>query len=412
MNNDELKRQILLMNYNNKKTLTENIDEILSEQGVIKDLVSTGSIVARELEGVLKTMMKDSKVAKDLKNVEIYKGGVKTGVRTAEELINAIKLNKLSSSLKGELELAILRSKTTNRTLIDSAASNLARNQKFINKYTAEIRQGQSQYEAALKRAGYSDEAITSIVQQTESLGGKIKTAEEIGKDLGKDLGKDSKDLGKDLGKDSKDLGKDLGKDLDKSGQNIIDDVLKNPTKPKRYWRTKFKKWGWIDEAGKLTSKGRRRIVQVLGAAALIWWLKSDNDDEKIPKPIPEPIPKPIPVVDPNPIVNPTYTNCTDFPYKKGCQSPIIAEVQKCLGLTNDGKFGPNTEQKLKSLGYGVEITKEVYDKIKLNCGSSTNTITTPTTTLSYDQQYGISPNPNQAETGSGYETISMDDFN
>ena len=406
MNNDELKRQILLMNYDNKKTLTENIDEILSEQGVIKDLVSTGSIVARELEGVLKTMMKDSKVAKDLKNVEIYKGGVKTGVRTAEELINAIKLNKLTKSLKGELELAILRSKTTNRTLIDSAASNLARNQKFINKYTAEIRQGQSQYEAALTRAGYSDEAITSIVQQTESLGGKIKTAEE----LGKDLAKDSKNLGKDLGKDSKDLGKDLGKDLDKSGQNIIDDVIQNQSKPKRWWRTKFKRWGWIDEAGKLTSKGRRRIVQVLGGAALLWWMTSGNDDEVMPTPIPEPTPKPIPVVDP--IVNPTYTNCTDFPYKKGCQSPIIAEVQKCLGLTDDGKFGLTTEEKLKSLGYGIEITKEVYDKIMLKCGSTTTNSTTTTTTLSYDQQYGISPNPNQKEKGTGYSTISMDDLN
>lgn len=71
-----------------------------------------------------------------------------------------------------------------------------------------------------------------------------------------------------------------------------------------------------------------------------------------------------------------TYTQCSDFPYKKNCSSSIVAEVQKCLGLYNDGKFGPKTEAKLNQLGYGSEITKEVYDKIKEKCG--TNTVTEP----------------------------------
>jgi len=71
-----------------------------------------------------------------------------------------------------------------------------------------------------------------------------------------------------------------------------------------------------------------------------------------------------------------SYTQCSDFPYKKNCSSPIVAEVQKCLGLYNDGKFGPKTEAKLVEKGYGTEITKEVYDKIKEKCG--TNTITEP----------------------------------
>ena len=395
MNINEIKKQFkLLTSYTPTKTLTENIESILMVEGMgetaisvaqtFKDILSNERGLfsqfkneipafsrfknADELIRALETVGKDGSV---LKNSEVI-GIAKDLSKTSPEI--AAKLKGMIGKSGGFYDIA--RQVYPNGAAMGADAKALKMTQDYY------------------KQFGIEAKDVERMLQDSIQKG---KGGGKIGKDLGKDLGKDSKIL---------------GKDLDKSGQNIIDDVLKNPTKPKRYWRTKFKKWGWINEAGKLTSKGRRRIVQVLGAAALLWWLKSDNDDEKIPKPIPEPIPKPIPVVDPNPIVNPTYTNCTNFPYKKGCQSPIIAEVQKCLGLTNDGKFGPNTEQKLKSLGYGIEITKEVYDKIKLNCGSSTNTITTPTTTLSYDQQYGISPNPNQAETGSGYETISMDDFN
>jgi hypothetical protein len=192
MENEILKRQHLLMKYDLNSTLTENldnIDEVLLEQGVVRDVVMGGGIAARELEGVLKTMMKDTKVANELKNVSLTDAkGLKTGVRTAEELASAIKLNKLSRSLRGELELAILKSRTTNKTLVDAAASNLVRNKQFISKYSAELAQGQMAYEKALKSAGYSEEAITSIVKQTENVGGKIKSGEDILK-----TGKDSK---------------------------------------------------------------------------------------------------------------------------------------------------------------------------------------------------------------------------
>ena len=393
MNINEIKKQFkLLTSYTPTKTLTENIESILMVEGMgetaisvaqtFKDILSNERGLfsqfkneipafsrfknADELIRALETVGKDGSV---LKNSEVI-GIAKDLSKTSPEI--AAKLKGMIGKSGGFYDIA--RQVYPNGAAMGADAKALKMTQDYY------------------KQFGIEAKDVERMLQDSIQKG---KGGGKIGKDLGKDLGKDSKIL---------------GKDLDKSGQNIIDDVLKNPTKPKRYWRTKFKRWGWIDDAGKLTSKGRRRIVQVLGGAALLWWMTSGNDDEVMPKPIPEP--KPIPVVDPNPIVNPTYTNCTNFPYKKGCQSPIIAEVQKCLGLTDDGKFGLTTEEKLKSLGYGTEITKEVYDKIKLNCGSSTNTITTPTTTLSYDQQYGISPNPNQAETGSGYETISMDDFN
>ena len=71
---------------------------------------------------------------------------------------------------------------------------------------------------------------------------------------------------------------------------------------------------------------------------------------------------------------------CRDFPYTMGCKSPIIAEVQGCLKLTADGIFGPKTLSGLQNGGYGNSITKEVYDKIKANCGKTDDNTTITTT--------------------------------
>ena len=73
-----------------------------------------------------------------------------------------------------------------------------------------------------------------------------------------------------------------------------------------------------------------------------------------------------------------TWTNCTSFPYKKGCKNDDIKKIQDCLGIIpSDGKFGSDTEKALKSKGYDVIITQEIYDKIMANCGGTT-TITLP----------------------------------
>jgi hypothetical protein len=162
-------------------------------------------------------------------------------------------------------------------------------------------------------------------------------------------------------------------KQFDPLSQKIFFFANQNVSKPKSWWKKVFEKWGWFDpKTGKLTRKGNLRMIAILGTAVALWLLSSS--EKPMPKPTPEPNPTPNP--DPNPKIRqtPVYTNCTDFPYKKKCSSPIVAEVQKCLGLTDDGRFGPKTEQALIKAGYGSEITKEVYDKIKEKCGSNTAT--------------------------------------
>jgi hypothetical protein len=109
-----------------------------------------------------------------------------------------------------------------------------------------------------------------------------------------------------------------------------------------------------------------------------------------------------------------TYTNCTDFPYKKGCSSSVIANVQGCLGISNDGKFGPKTEKTLSNAGYGTVITKKVYDKIMSKCSTTNNTTngtTTTITTLTPNQQYGIEPTPQEFGGGTQTTFVSSSDI-
>ena len=144
----------------NKMSLIETYYQSLNEDLISKAALE-GKLIASELEGYLKMMTKDSKISAEL---------TKAGIRTSEELLTALKGNRLTSTLKGSLELSILKSNTKNAKLIDLAAENLVRNKSFDQKYAAEFAKGQPAYEKALKQAGYSEDAITKIVQKKFNL--------------------------------------------------------------------------------------------------------------------------------------------------------------------------------------------------------------------------------------------------
>ena len=70
------------------------------------------------------------------------------------------------------------------------------------------------------------------------------------------------------------------------------------------------------------------------------------------------------------------YKVCNSFPYTKYCKSPIVKEVQKCLGVTDDSYFGPITDDALFRQ-YGTHsLTQSIYKQIMNKCkgGSSNNT--------------------------------------
>ena len=65
------------------------------------------------------------------------------------------------------------------------------------------------------------------------------------------------------------------------------------------------------------------------------------------------------------------YVPCDSFPFKIGCISDKIKDVQKCAGdLKVDGYYGPKTDARLAKviIGYSKTITKKSYDKITKEC--------------------------------------------
>lgn len=151
-----IRRYMNLLESIETKIIVEDDSTDINED-LIASAAREGKLVASELEGFLKGMRKEASISAEL---------TKAGIRDAEELLAALKGNRLTATLKGSLELNILKSQTTNTKLIDLATENLTRNQQFLQKYSNEIKQGQPQFEAALKKAGYSDRAITKIVEK------------------------------------------------------------------------------------------------------------------------------------------------------------------------------------------------------------------------------------------------------
>ncbi len=118
-------------------------------------------------------------------------------------------------------------------------------------------------------------------------------------------------------------------------------------------------------QSGKVTSTNdNTNKTGGLDGISITWDGKKTDDD----KPTPPTPPKP------------KYYDCSQkpLPHEFGCRSEQIKEVQKCLGLEpkyQTGNFGPIT---MKALG-GNQLTKEVYEKIKSECGSQSNTSSSTT---------------------------------
>ena len=277
------------------------------------------------------------------------------------------------------------------RTLTDKAADLASKSDEYKNLSKNDIAK-------RLRGKGYDPELATEIANKADDLRGgskkKFKPDPSKPDPLNPDPSKPNKPNTPDPKTDPKTL---TNKDLEG-----IKSIL-------------GKHWEYIKEMykqGKTLAQVRKWAVRLglgLGAVYLLWkWLGKDNGCNPLTEiwdgtkciPIP-PVPVPVPVTCPSGTVwngsscvrkggggGTTFTNCTDFPYTKGCQSSIISEVQKCLGLSADGKFGSQTQQALIKGGYGTEITKEVYDKIKQKCGSNTTPIVDPNTADPGSEQY------------------------
>jgi hypothetical protein len=124
-----------------------------------------------------------------------------------------------------------------------------------------------------------------------------------------------------------------------------------------------------------------------------------------------------------------TYYDCTNVnidttPLTYGCKSPKIAEIQKCLGVGVDGKFGPNTRKELIAKSYDMSngITKDIYNKVLAACnpgasqtagstegGADVKYLRTPIKLDSVDLPK--IPSANTSSTTSGSESMTDSDY-
>ena len=374
----------LLSNYNVKNTLTENVVSILNEDAFTKALLKDTAIVAKDFEGVLQSMKADANIAKEL---ETLKTG---GVQTAEDLFAMIKLNKLSSEAKGFMNSAILKSGTKNTKMIELAAQDIVKSPAFAQKYFKSWVEGGGRpgLEKALKQSGkYSEDAITQIVIQTEK---NLTTLEKMSKVKLKVNPKATEEIIAASGKSEKQVKELIKQDSFFAKKKKYFTDLYNRLKSRGISKETLQRWkqrGFLNKNGKISWKKVALWAVAIGISYNV--LKDMLNKGGV-------------FIDDTDTGGgngngnggngngngggntggSTFKECADFPYKKGCSSSVVSEVQKCLGIGADGKFGSKTEKALTDGGYGTEITQDVYNKIKEKCGTGGTGGTTITTTL------------------------------
>ena len=95
------------------------------------------------------------------------------------------------------------------------------------------------------------------------------------------------------------------------------------------------------------------------------------------------------------------YKMCSEtFPIAMNCKNSTIARVQGCIGVTQDGAFGPITSQALVAKGVdGQSITEDSLNKV---CGSKTETQPDPSDVLpdDFNGQSGINATSTNTPAG------------
>jgi hypothetical protein len=326
---EELNKAKLLMLYNTKVTLSENLinnktfvsnGSLLTEQPVKTFLMSLFGTA----DDTLIASLKQSKNAKYLQGIKFLDDvAAQAGFRSGDEIATAMAKGTLKTSQIGPIAKALLKkgriTGPLRKSLTDKAA-NLSF-KKFPNMSGQKIKND-------LIKKGYDPTIADEIA---------VKIAN-----------------------------KNLPKNIPVKPTDV-DDALQNLTKPpvkSRSTWTALKQWG----IGTGLS---------IGVIALLYSYFNDGDVEDVvdteeTTPSPQPAPQPR---------TSQYSACTeDMPIRYGCKNETIKKVQTCLGLVADGKFGPKTKQALINVGdTGDKIDGESF--IKACAPGDAQPETTPETT-------------------------------
>jgi hypothetical protein len=413
---EEINRNKLLMNYNSEITLSENISLVesvlLVEQGrnaLLKSILG----VADETAALALKRVKNAKYIAGVNlfdDIAIYG---KTGLKSGDEVMNALIKNTLTKSQLSELTKGLMKTgKATGslRTQLTNRAADLAvKDVRYAN-------MAEKQLSKTLVKKGYDPAIADEIAAKFANKRGKVVTTPKSkptpkGKNttppkkprvkkvtyqpasgkvtiwqnlksrlVGMTRGKIFKylliagglylvwkwwtDEGSSMFPDC--IGKNIPKeDFERMVNEGLDNVLITDTgnstidqngggrffDDKKFTTGNGKYSGtWSEEDG--------GIVVTVGGTDYSISCEGMSDDDTTDD-------------DSGDGSGTTYRVCDSFPLTKGCKGGKVSEFQKCIGVSADGKFGPKTEQGLKDKGYSTTVTQEVYDKILKNCGQS-----------------------------------------
>lgn len=98
---------------------------------------------------------------------------------------------------------------------------------------------------------------------------------------------------------------------------------------------------------------------------------------------------------------SPKFRDCKGT-YTQGCKSGVIKKVQGCLNVKPDGLFGPKTQGALESKGFKNGFTDADVDKICV-----ANVVVQPTPPISQEDQYGYNTGNQQGQKPPFDSTVS-----
>ena len=402
-------------------TLTEN-EEIMEyglssvESALIRDLKNVGSVEGKALR---------NKVEDALGTIQhsFTINGVKSNRHTAQDIIMAAEKGLLKTDEIGNLYSHIMKDlgKDTSseaRKIKDSIISDMVSKPNFSKKYA--VKTEAEAVEALLATGNYTREDAERVIKQYKEYGGRFKPGGDINikpkpepiiidpiplphpEPWWKELWKNKKFKNAMLvaagaggmallywwmsgGSDDEEVEwipgclkiiypigsagftqKDLMKMAEKGSVNsfpmasagVTDNKGNSTTLP----NVVFHKDGTFEsQMGSGTWIDRGTSVQINAGGNVYIIDCSDNT--------PPPSPNPTPRTDE---CNGSYTSSTTFPFRMCQQSKEISEVQKCLGISSDGKFGSQTKN---ALGKSY-LTRTEYDSIIKDCQGVTTTTT------------------------------------
>lgn len=307
MSNPIVDRVRLLMEYDLKKTSSENLS-------VITEKANLGAILARTSKSVVDDALRAG-------GITTTKGVV---LKNTDELINALSKNLVGPASAGKLRFNLLRNpqlaKSTRTKLIDDMVADTKVASRYVNKTEEQITQ------AFVTKAGFTDDVANEIAK-------KIVAKNNVGKIVPKRV---------------------------PTKPRVRRVKVTRPVPEGTYGGITQNIWIKAKDVIKKVGTWTKFLAWAIGlgltaaAAYFIWkWFTNTEPEDEDGKPVPKPK------------TENKYRDCAGKEVLSfGCKSSDVRRLQGCIGVEVDGAWGPKTQARMVQLGLGQGISVTDIDQI------------------------------------------------